>query len=244
MSERRVHTVGDFFNDGPVYLLYSSSLGGSGMTAAQLEEVINSDDPAEVRHLLERGVCLPLYFPGDCALDQAVIVEGDLTESEEAEWIGRLRARLEIPCGEFILQAFGQAHEIEEATTHDHAPDLHAVHFVKVQLAPGSYLIEVYAFVSSTTVNDFWGGPDGVDEVVGWWHRSRPGTEPPQWLEDYQRDGYVQSEQGLLEYLIRLVPAKEDIPIPRQEDELGLGGVFEERRPTRCPVGIALDSVV
>ncbi len=106
-----------------------------------------------MNQLLRDGICLPLYFPGDCALDDAIVVIGDLTEQEEAEWIGRLCAKLEIPCGEFLVMGGGLEEDFEVALTQFETTDSF---FQKFRLEPGAYRVEVYAYLSSMTVNFAW----------------------------------------------------------------------------------------
>lgn len=244
-GQRKIYSLGNFFNDGYWYVLSSTSLGGSYMSADEIADKLEVENAAHKHQLLQDGVCLPLYFPGDCALDQALILVGDLSEQEEAEWIGRLRGKLEIPCGEFMIVGGGMAEDFEEALDHFQAPNPHAVHFVKVKVEPGTYLVEVYAFVSSMTVNVAWDEmDDDAEHIVDWWQRTRPGQEPPAWLQEYQEEGYVEAEQGLVEYIIRLVPTTEDIPLAELEEETKWCGVFEIRRPALCPLGIPVSDLL
>ncbi len=243
-----------FFNDGFWYVLSSTSLGGSQLSPAQIVEKLQGQDTAELKQLLQAGVCLPLFFPGDCALDDAVVVIGDLTEQEEAEWIGRIQAVLNIPCGEFMVMGGGGVEEdFEVALSHFEAPDPFFVFFEKFKLQPGTYLVEVYAFLGSMTVNVAWDNPKGnagQESLTGWWQRTRPNQDYPQWLTGYLENDYVDSSEfGLLEYLIRLKPISEaeaaQIPVPAVVEENGETywcGVFEMRRPEPCPMGIDRES--
>ncbi len=249
-ANRQVLPLNDaFFNDGYWYVLSSTSLGGSQLSPAQIAEKLENPDPARLRPLLRAGVCLPLFFPGDCALDDAVVVVGDLTEQEEAEWIGRIQATLNIPCGEFLVMGGGLAEDFEVALSQFEAPDPHFVFFQKFKLEPGTYLVEVYAFLGSMTVNIAWGDlEDGFNSkaLTDWWRRTRPGQDYPQWLTTYLEDDYIDSSEfGLLEYLIRLTSISEaeaaEIPIPALVEENGETfwcGAFEMRRPEPCPLGI------
>jgi hypothetical protein len=238
---RRVVPIREaFFWDGASYVLSSSSLGGSGLTAAAIGSRLQSEDPETVKKLLSAGICLPLHFPGDCALDEAVIVIGDLDEEEEREWLGRLRSKLEIPCGEFLVMGGGLEDDFEEALPNAEPPDPEFVYFQKVQVTPGSYLVEVYAFLSSLVVNNEWERMPGAAEELGsWWDQTR-GSEPrPEWLAFFEDEEYVDSEEfGFLEYLIRLAPLSEDVPIPEFDIHTNWCTVSEFRRPALCPAGI------
>jgi hypothetical protein len=240
-----------FFNDGHWYVLTSTSLGGSGLSAAEISERLQSPDPDGIRQLLRDGVCLPLFFDGDCALDQTHVVVGDLTPREESEWIGRIRSRLEIPCGEFVVLGGALDEDFETVLEHFEAPDPHFVNFCKFRVGPGTYLVELYAFVTCMTFNVGWDGvgvmaaaKETPESLAAWWHATRPGEPPAPWLQTYVKSGHADSrELGLVDYLIRLAPWREEIPLPAQEPESGWCGVFERRRPAACPRGLPLSDL-
>ena len=242
MSRSVIPLKENFFNDGYWYVLSSTSLGGSHLSPAQIAEYLQSGDDATMNQLLRDGVCLPLYFPGDCALDDAIVVIGDLTEQEEAEWIGRVRSKLEIPCGEFLVMGGGMEEDFEVALTHFETTDSF---FQKLKLEPGSYMVAVYAYLSSMTVNFAWEDISDPDESIeGWWQRTRPGQDYPEWLNFYLEEEYVDSEEfDFLEYIIRLAPLKEDVPEPDLEESTKWCGVFEIRKPDLCPLGIRRISI-
>ena len=75
MSRRIIPLKEDFFNDGYWYVLSSTSLGGSNLSPAQIAGHLQSGDGALMNQLLRDGICLPLYFPGDCALDDAIVIK-------------------------------------------------------------------------------------------------------------------------------------------------------------------------
>ena len=243
-SNRHVIPVRETFScDGAWYVLTSGELGGSGLSADDIGERLQSPDSKVIRELLAAGTCLPLYFPGDCALDEAVIVVGDLSGEEEREWIGRLRSTLEVPSGEFILVAGGLEEDFEEALTKsDPDPDGHQS-FEKVTVEPGRYLVEVYAFLGSLTTNEEWEDlPEDAEPIREWWTRTHPGEDVPQWVGSLEDEEYVDSEEfDLLEYVIRLRKLVENepaIPLPGQDEGTQWCNVFEFRRPDPCPRGI------
>ena len=260
-----------FFNDGYWYVLSSTSLGGGQYTAKEVADILqvplgsdaggHSDADgaiAQLQSLLGRGVCLPLYFPADCSLDDSVVVLGDLSDREEAEWLGRLQGKLEIPCGEFVVMGGSLEEDLEVMTKHFTAPNPHFQFFQKIKVAPGTYLVEVYAFLGSTTVNELIdcelikpkhltaAEQALVNEPLDqWWNRTRPQEPHPPWLVNYLEEGYVDCEQDdgdgdgdLVEYIIRLTPAQGEIPVPPLDPEVHWCGVFEMRKPDRCPQGL------
>lgn len=236
-TQRTVRTVipihKDFFHDGHWNVLSSTSLGGSGLSPAELASILQSENPERIKDLLRRGICLPLYLDCDCALDNVVFVLGDLTEQEEAEWIGRLQMRLEIPCGEFMLMGGGLEENFDVAVQHFEPPNFEP--FYKIKLKPGSYLVEVYAFIDSCPVNN----------AFREWLNTDP-RDQPQWLSFFQEDGYVENEDiELLEHIIRLVPTDADTPIPQVRDDINCWvGDFIMRKPLQCPQGLQREEVI
>jgi hypothetical protein len=229
-----------FFNDGPFYVLTSTSLGGSELSADDFVEKLTACDRETTERLLHDGVCLPLFFEGDCALDHSQVVIGNLTAQEEAEWIGRIRGKLNIPCGEFLLQ--GAFDEIEDALESFEAPDPHYINFCKFRVEPGTYLVEVYAFVGSMSVNMAWDGNETGESLSAWWRDTRPGEAPPPWLESYVKEDYANGQElGLIDYVIRLSPWGDDVPLPEISEvanDFQWCGAFEMRKPEKCPAGI------
>jgi hypothetical protein len=240
-AQRQVIPLSEaFFNDGYWYVLSSTSLGKSKLSAAQITERLQSRSREHIEPLLAKGVCLPLFFPGDCALDHAIVVIGDLTEQEEAEWIGRMRAKLAIPCGEFMVMGGGLEEDFEVSLNHFTAPNPHFVFFEKFKVDPGVYLIEVYAFISSMTANfAFEKWSENEESLEDWWKRTRYDQPYPPWLSSYLEEEYVDSEDhDLVEYIIRLSLLTEEVALPEMDEEHQWCGEFELRRPDPCPLGI------
>lgn len=98
----------EFFYDGHFAVLLSQSLGGSGVDPHTLSDTLGYNTAESMNDLLGRGIGLPIFFGGDCALDGAThFVLGELDEMHETAWIGRLTGRLSIPCGKLFLLAGG-----------------------------------------------------------------------------------------------------------------------------------------
>lgn len=239
MGNRKVTPVHEsFFNDGHWYVLSSSSLGGSGLSGDEIADKLQSEDDEVVNSLLKKGVCLPLYFGADCELDSVVFIEGDLNEREESEWIGRIRSKLEVPCGEIMLMGGGMPEDFEDALPNFEPPNSHYRFFHKLKVEPGSYLVEVYAFLGSYAVNENWEDKD-VAEFEKWWDESRPGIERAEWIEFFADEEYVDGEDlELQEYLIRITPLKEEVPLPPLDEDYKWVGDFEMRKPKLCPKGL------
>lgn len=237
-----------FLNDGHWYVLSSTSLGGSGIGPAEMVLRLCAGEASFIRDMVQGGICLPLEFDGDCALDRVTFIVGELTVQEEMEWIGRIQARLEIPCGEFFILGGGGCEENwVDATSNFEAPDPHYVNFSKFKVEPGTYLVELYAFVGSMTINAAWDGDgqmtgieESPDSLRAWWESTRPDEPFPPWLQSHLVNGAKPIyELDLLEYLIRLkpwIPGTELLAPPVESSQWC--GTFEYRRDIPCPRGI------
>lgn len=246
------HLAPDFFNDGTWWVLTSGSLGG--LEPEELESRLTPEDAEHKREMMEQGVCLPLYFDCDCAMDRAVVVVGDLSEAEQAQWVGRVCSQLVIDDGVFLVLGGGMADDFEEAAEAE--LDDPSERYRKIAVEPGRYRVEVYAFVGSFTVNEHWGYDYQAEErgeprdhrcqaIAETWARTRPDEEQPAWLEMLLEDGYVDAEESeLLEYVIRLVKSDEPVPTPELEETTSWAGVFEWREPELAPLGIRREDVV
>jgi hypothetical protein len=217
-------------------VITSASLGGGALTPEELSEVLSRADKKRIAQLLKRGVCIPLFFPGDCAFDNAIVVVGDLTDREESEWIGRIRSKLSVPCGKLLITCGGgDDQELKAAMSGKGYPD-YRDYFKQIAVPPGDYLAEVYAFVSSMTVDFYFEEGEPLEE---WFRRTRPGQDLPLWLQ-YFNQGRAIGELGddLVSYILRLSPLASEPELPRLVDEIGWCGEFDFRRPDLCPLGI------
>lgn len=217
---RRVVPIHDeFFCDGHYYLLTSSSLGGSRLTPKDISDAVSSGDEAAITGFLDRGICIPMVFDGDCALDSATnFVFGDLSEAESRDWIGRFAWKLNIPCGKFVLLAGGgDDTELAHAIS-GRPPQEHYVIFQVIDVPPGEYLVEVLAFFHSMTVQQ------SVDYTMPDWNFQK---NPK--LEAWYQENHPGDEN--VHYIVRMVPLEEAPPFPKLIPDFGWCGVFEFRGP-------------
>ena len=235
-SRRCIPLRQNFFCDGAYYVLSSASLGGGGLTPKQLADILGQGDELGIAELLKRGVCVPMFFPGDCALDSAIIVLGDLTEQEEAEWIGCIRSKLSIPCGRLLIFCGGGDESDIEGAISGKGLSNYKDYFESISVPPGEYIVEIYAYVSSMSVDFYFEDDEPLEE---WFHRTRPGVELPLWLEYFKAGRAIgELSDDLVSYIIRLAPLVTEPELPRLVDEIGWCGEFEFRRPALCPLGI------
>ena len=212
LSEKnnRIPIPDEFFCDGHCYVLTSSSFGGSGLTAKELSDTLFEANEKKVTELLQKGVCLPICFEGDCALDgNTVFILGDLNEQEERNWIARLQWKLNIPCGKLILCCGCSDEDLGPAAA-GQPPDKHYEIYQVINVPPAEYLVEIYAFLPSMTVQvsldvyDEKGNYREDEELEKWYQENRPGIE-------------------FLGYIIRLKPLENEPTMPELD-----GGWFQK----------------
>jgi len=227
-SKRQLHRT-EFYCDGHYTVLCSASRGGMAISDEDLAEELAAEPDA----LIEAGVVMPLVFQGDCALGQVVVLVGDLSEREEAEWIGHLSSRLNIPCGKLlVLAGGGDPYDWENAVDED--PDDDTV-FAWIDVPPGEYLVELYAFASSmTAAHHFEEG-----EFSEWFARTRPGIEQNEYVKALSEGNGYDVNDDYLDYLIRLKPWAESHKARLSQPTGGWFRDFHFRRPELCPLGIS-----
>jgi hypothetical protein len=214
MSEKtqrtRIPISQELFCDGNGYLLTSSSLGNSKQTAAEVSATLFEGNHEKCLDLIKKSICLPVVFEGDCALDEnTFFVIGDLTEEEENNWIAKLSWKLNIPCGKFIFCCGWMEEDLEPAVAGE-PPDENYVMYQTIEVPPDEYLVEIYAYFPSLTVQVSLDEEDAYGIL-------RENKE----LADYYKKKYP----GIpgTDYIIRLTPLTDEPKMPKIEE-----GRFEE----------------
>ena len=210
MENRVIPIDQEFFNDGHYVVLLSQSLGGSGLDPHQIADTLGNGDARGITECLTRGVCLPICFGTDCALDGATqFVIGDLGASHEKAWIARLTGKLSIPCGKLVLlSGGGDGEELARAVSGKPA-DRNYVIYQHIDVPPGNYRVDVLAYASSVT--------------VGLLHEDLD--------DDELNDKYAHLPRVEEAYVVHLTPLDGDVATPGLVDEIGWPGIFELREP-------------
>jgi hypothetical protein len=142
---------------------------------------------------IQDGTMLPVSIVQDDSMCFRVIVNGDLTEAEDAEWTDRLVYKLHVPDGKLVLSAGSAVLEEDD--------DMEEYYRV-VEIPPGSYQIEL--FTNFAGVNGDWPlGKAGIsyEEIPDYFKRTRPGEKMPEWMVDWldvdddDSDGEGESEK-------------------------------------------------
>jgi hypothetical protein len=197
----------EFFCDGAFYLLTSHSLGGSGIDPHALADILGSPTERQMNELLRKGICLPLAFEGDCAMDgETLFVVGDLDAPHQQAWIARLTGKLLIPCGKFLmLCGGGDGDGLARAISGVPADKDYCI-YQTIEVPPGDYRVDVLAYLDSDTVM-FMGDGD----------------------EDGIREKYAHLPKVDERYVVHLTPLEGDLPLPPLVDEVNWPGVFAFR---------------
>ena len=207
MQQRHVKNIHpDFFCDGPYYFLTSSSLGGSPFSPEDISDQFLQSAEGVVS-LLEQGIGLPLFFPTDCALDNGTrFVYGELSEQEQQNWLGKLTAKLKVPCGKVILLAGGGDAEHLARALAGETPDPNFHFYDTFELPAGDYRVDLYCYL------------DSVNFAI----------ECEALESDYRRHF---ADIGIA-YLFQFRPLEqEELHLPELIDEIGWCGVFSYRPP-------------
>ena len=190
MSEnttKRIPIERDYFCDGHCQMLISSSFGGSHLKPYELSDIL-FNDREKAKDLIKEGICFPVCFDGDCALDGVtVFVLGDLTEEEERDWIARIRWKLKVPCGKLALVCGFSEEELERI--HELRPPEENYNVYQIiDVPPDEYLVELYAYRSSMTVQvslleeDEEGYLQTNEELADWYKENHPGVKDVQYI--------------------------------------------------------------
>jgi hypothetical protein len=198
----------NFFCDGAYYVLTSHSLGGSGIEPGALADTLGSATAASMNALLRKGVCLPLAFNGDCAMDGGTLfVVGELDAKHESAWIGRLTAKLSVPCGKLVLLCGGgDAEGLARAVSGKPADEDYCI-YQTIEVPPGDYRVDLLAYLESDTVLS-------MDEDVD---------------EEEIREKYKHLPRVDESYVVHLTPLAGELPLPALVDEVNWPGQFEFR---------------
>ncbi|MBI4851600.1 MAG: hypothetical protein HY819_07385 [Acidobacteria bacterium] len=251
-SRRCIPISNRFCCFGKYYVIASTSLAGSKLEPDQLAKILSLANPEDIRILLGKGICIPLVFQeGDYVMDNAIVILGDLTEEEEAEWIGRICGYLKIDCGKLLFVAGGGEPDDWKDALLGKFPDGEVYCFDVIDVSPGDYLVEIYAYVSSLTVADHftvaYNYSEDRREMEKWFRNTRPDQPLPKWIEAYGNWNSLTIQEELVDYIIRLslLTSTPTFPqIPKLVPSINWCGKFDFRHPKLCPLGISRSKVL
>ncbi len=215
-----------------------------GLSPDEFYNVFSGGGGESLNDLVERGAMIPLsLYQDDGYLVR--VVEGDLSDEEEAEWTARARWKLALDCGEMIVSGIltpDIESEIKEIKPAKNGGSFWAG--CRLKVAPGAYQVEVYSYPPGDLSGGWMQIEDPrmfklamnekarlkAEKPLKYFRRTRLGEKPPAWIEgDFEENEYIN-------FIIRLLPLSSKLPMPEFEE----GGFieWEFRKPDICPIGI------
>jgi hypothetical protein len=215
--------------------------GGFSVLAAAAADAIIEDERADDERFVDGFQAMLLMLYGDDSLPVRVVVDEPLTPDEEAQWLGRVSWRLDLPDGRLLVMG-GFDPDVLSWWRDADDPDADGRGVGVVQAEPGSWRVDVYAHVGSMNGRETL---HENDEPIGaFFRRCHPDRPVPLWLAHTLQFSGEGEPVGALDtdvasvvgFLVHLTPFEGDLP-SRPE-----GGWFEydegRRIPEVFPVGI------
>lgn len=183
----------------------------------------------------------------DASIHLRVRVGGALSHEEEAEWVGRLEHRLDLPSGRLVVA--GGIEPVIDTTT---PGDLRTL-----DVPAGVHRATLYAYVTSPLGEGLLGKKRRP--VGAWWRATRPGEPMPEWVAAQCRSDPAAADPGheaewinargprrpapTVEWLLHLQPLEGQAPPCPKRDRQGWFGrsALEARARTACPGSLPLD---
>lgn len=224
-------------------LLYAADLNLGGNPFGAL-------DARDWKKLTEKGALLATSLYQDDGYNVRVLF-GELRDTEAREWTGRAAWKLNLESGKMVVSGVCDPDIGEYVRTFPVAAQNGDYHLgCIVEIPAGVYAVTIYSFPP----NDLSGGWMAIEDAssfkacfgqepgikhekpLAYFARTRPGEAPPDWIIDGWEDA------DFLDFLIQIVPLKEEElpPLPKFEDDGCL--LWEYRKPEICPAGIRLEN--
>jgi len=200
------------------------------------------------------GLWLPVELVQDDSFNVRVVVNGELTQAEADEWVGKLTWKLQVPDGRLVVCG-GSIFVMDE-------DDEYTMQFTHVHdVPPGEYQATVYVFAHSINGEHLMTMAAGrKPEPLGhYFRRTRPGEKFPPWLHNYcamdpdvdpghQKEWKnVKEIEGveMIDFLLHLTPpVAGSSKMPKLDQGFFEWGVFDARLPERCPRGVEAHDLI
>ena len=236
MENKRLELI--IHEAGCLIMVAPMSLGGR-----QYEDLFDVfDDEEQLRKMIESGAMMPMSLYQDDGYLVRVVM-GDLNEQEASEWTARVKWKLNIPCGQLLVTGALDNEDGFEAMKDGDESWLGGY----VEVPAGQYGVEVCSYAPGD-LSTGWGQIENFDgkglfeptegiepeKPSDYFARTRPEEDLPAWIRD---DGYVR-EGEYVNFVVRLAPLTEDLPMPELDLEAGDLLKWEFRKPEKCPLGL------
>ncbi len=149
--------------------------GGMSILSSSVVDRAIADALGNAASLAAAHQAILVALAGDDSFIARVVANEPLTRNEQAEWVCRIRTRLEVPCGRLLVCAGFDPRNL--GAFKEQGPDDNVR---EVRVPPGDYRVDVYTQLPTMTarvLRDRW------DEKVGtWFRREHTGKPFPSWL--------------------------------------------------------------
>ncbi|MGI0486451.1 hypothetical protein ACN4EK_13510 [Pantanalinema rosaneae CENA516] len=227
----------------------------SVVAAEAVDQIIQDDRTQDDQFVQNFSVCL-IGIEGDDYSVIRIVANESLTETEAAEWVGRIQWRINTTDGRILISG-GFDPDCLAAWQ-----DQGETEYVKeITVPPGSYQVSFYTYLHSMNgavwLSDFCKDLS-VPKLLSWFQQDHPGEPLPTWIVTRLEDEDVPDAPSIaaaiksgqlsihhqpvhwIGYLIHLVPFEPGMTLDTPES-----GWFESRRgvrvPGQCPRGIVTD---
>ena len=184
-----------------------------------------------------------------------LVLGGELTAEEQANWTSRADARVGLPSGDMIVSGILDpdfdrwAADFGSVTIGDGSRSAHELG-CRVAVQPGDYRVAFYGYPPNDLAGGWMrieepenfevafsddSGADGDEKAVDYFTRTRPGEPVPEWVSE----GWEEAQ--FLDFVIHLLPLEgggSDLPT----DATG-SLEWSYRKPEVCPLGIRIPEI-
>jgi hypothetical protein len=226
-----------------------------GLPYNEFCHLIWGSDPEKLKKfILENQAFLAMDLYQDDGYRVQVVI-GELNPQEQEEWVARVRWKLNLSCGAMVVSGILDEDE-DEFQNLPSASELQNDDGLQcyVEVPPGIYQVEVYSYAPGD-LSTGWGQiinprlfkpQPGIEAetIKDYFLRTRKEEEISAWIgyeiteDEKKKQEYYQAavEENYIDFIIRLSPVIEDLPLPNLE----AGGcvAWEFRKPEKCPLGI------
>ena len=242
-----------FWEAGCLIWVGCQDLGG--LSYEEFCNLIWGNDPEKLKQfVLEKKAFMPMNLYQNDGYSVRVVL-GELNEQETEEWVARVRWKLNLSSGKMVISGIADE-DAEYFRDMPSAIEQKDNDYLQcyVEVPPGEYQVEVYSYAPGD-LSTGWGqivDPDlftpskGIEpeSLKNYFNRTRPNEEPPAWIgyeitdDDEKLKEYATLASGYpcIDFIVKLSPVSDELPIPELEDDGYLA--WEFRKPERCPLGI------
>lgn len=226
-----------------------------GMSYREFGHALWSSEPEQTsKFMIENHAVLAMNLYQDDGYSVRVVM-GELNTQEQEEWVARVRGKLDLSCGAIVVSGILDEDE-EEFINLPSAEEIENGDGLQcyVEVEPGIYQVEIYSYPPGD-LSTGWGQiinpklfkpQQGIipESLKDYFLRTRQPQEMTAWIgyeiteDEEQKQEFYQAavDANYIDFVIRLSPVIEDLPVPKLADDGAVA--WEFRKPEKCPLGI------